>query len=177
MGTSNSSGLDVKRLILVPALIALAVTIVRLVGELSGGPAALFNSEAGGPGALVGIVWLIPIFGIYFAVKLVRGGHGPNSAGKTIGVALLALLAVVVIAVPVIAFTGDPAASVSLGEAIVQQLGIAVASVVAIFILRKVWPAFFQTMLAYAFASGGDFFGGIAAAVLRSKAREVAQTT
>ncbi len=42
MGTSVS-GLNVKRLIMVPALIALAVTIVRLVGEISGGPSSLFN--------------------------------------------------------------------------------------------------------------------------------------
>ncbi len=39
---------NVKRLIMVPALIALAITIVRLVGELDGGSSVLFNREAGG---------------------------------------------------------------------------------------------------------------------------------
>ncbi len=60
----SSSGLNVKKLIMVPALIALAITMVRLVGELGSGPAALFSSDAGGGGALIGIVWLIPIFGV-----------------------------------------------------------------------------------------------------------------
>ena len=43
--------------------------------------------------------------------------------------------------------------SVSFGGAIAQQLGFVAASVVALWILRSVWPAFFQTMLSYAFAS------------------------
>ncbi len=149
MGTSVS-GLNVKRLIMVPALIALAVTIVRLVGEVSGGPSILFNRAAGGGGALVGIVWLIPIFGIYFGVKLVRGGFAPESAGKVIGFAVLGLLAAVVI---VLTLTGDPNVNVSFAGAILQQLVWAVASLVAVLILRKVWPAFFRIMLCYAFAS------------------------
>ncbi len=149
MGTSVS-GFNVKRLIMVPALIALAVTIVRLVGEVSGGPSILFNRAAGGGGALVGIVWLIPIFGIYFGVKLVRGGFAPESAGKVIGFAVLGLLAAVVI---VLTLTGDPNVNVSFAGAILQQLVWAVASLVAVLILRKVWPAFFRIMLCYAFAS------------------------
>ena len=87
--------MNVKRLILVPALITLAVTIVRLVGEIAGGPASLFNSAAGGGGALVGIVWLIPIFGIYFGCKLVRGDLAPQSVGKVIGFAVLGLVVAV----------------------------------------------------------------------------------
>jgi len=144
---------NVKGLIMVPALIALAITIVRLVGELAGGSSVLFNREAGGGGALVGIVWLVPIFGVYFAIKLVRQGSGPESAGKVIVLAVLGLVAAVAIVLPVILITGDPNVSVSLGGAIGQQLGIAIASIVAVLILRKGWPAFFQTMLSYAFAS------------------------
>ena len=147
---TSVSGLNVKRLIMVPALIALAVTIVRLVGEISGGPSSLFNRAAGGGGALVGIVWLIPIFGIYFGVKLVRGGFAPESAGKVIGFAVLGLLAAVVI---VLTLTGNPNVNVSFAGAILQQLVWAVASLVAVLILRKVWPAFFRIMLCYAFAS------------------------
>lgn len=150
---ASTSDLSVKPLILGPALIALAVTIIRLMGEVSGGPSALFNREAGGQGVLVGIVWLIPIFGIYFAVKLVRCGRAPESAGKVIGFAVLAMIAAVAVMLPVIFVTGDPSVKVSLGGAVVQQLGFVVASLVAVLILRKVWPAFFRTMLSYAFAS------------------------
>ncbi len=150
---TSSSGLNVKRLVMVPALIALAVTIARLVGELGGGPSALFNREAGGQGALVGIVWLIPIFGIYFAVKLARSGHAPESAGRVIGFSVLGLVAAIAMSIAVVALTGNPDVSVSFGGAIAQQLGFVAASVVALWILRSVWPAFFQTMLSYAFAS------------------------
>ena len=53
----------IGKLILVPAVITLAVTLLRLVGELQGWSPALFNREGGGRGALVGIVWLIPVLG------------------------------------------------------------------------------------------------------------------
>ena len=148
-----TSGSNLRELIRIPALIALVVTLARLVGELSGGPAMLFNSEPGGPGALVGIVWLVPIFGIYFSLKLARSGHAPQSAGKVIGFSVLALLAAIAIIIPVLTLTGDPNVSVSLGGAVGQQLGFAVASIVALLILRRVWVPFFQTMLSYAFAS------------------------
>ncbi len=152
METSHSD-LNVKKLIMVPALIALAITLVRLVGELAGGPPLLFNREAGGGGALIGIVWLVPIFGVYFAVKLVRQGFGPASAGRVIGLAVGGLVIGGVAILLAFALTGDPNVSVSFGGAIGFQLGITIASLVVVLILRKGWPAFFQTMLSYAFAS------------------------
>ena len=148
-----NSDVSVRQLILVPALIALSITVIRLVGELGGGPSVLFNTAAGGAGALVGIVWLVPIFGGYFAVKLARGGHGPESAGKVVGYSLLGLLTFAVIMGLTVALTGDPNVSVSPSGAVFQQLGIGVGALVAILIQRKVWPSFFRTMLAYAFAS------------------------
>ena len=69
----------VKDLILMPVLITLAVSLIRLIGELAHGPEILFGRAAGGGGALVGIVWLVPIFGVYFAVKQVRRGAGPSN--------------------------------------------------------------------------------------------------
>ena len=152
METSHS-GPNVKRLIMVPALIALAITIIRLVGELAGGSSTLFNREAGGGGALVGIVWLVPIVGVYFAVKLVRQGLGPASAGKVVVLAVAGLVIAGVATGLIFSFFGDPNVSVSFGGAIGQQLGIAIVSLVVVLILRKGWPAFFQTMLSYAFAS------------------------
>jgi hypothetical protein len=58
------------KLILIPALITLGITLLRLGGEFLDLPAWLANKNAGGPGALIGISWLPPIFGIYFANKL-----------------------------------------------------------------------------------------------------------
>jgi len=85
--------ISIRRLIIVPAVITLAVTLLRLVGELQHWSPTLFSREAGGAGAIVGIVWLVPIFGIYFAIRLNQAGHGPTTRGRAIGFAVVALLA------------------------------------------------------------------------------------
>src|SRR5438094_4381615 len=90
MTTDGSEGLSLKSLILMPALITLAVTILRLVGELQGWSPRLFSRQAGGAGAIVGIVWLVPIFGAYFAAKLAKAGATPG-AGRVIGYSALAI--------------------------------------------------------------------------------------
>lgn len=89
--------LSIRRLIVVPAIISLAVTLLRLVGELQHWSPKFFSREAGGAGAVVGIVWLVPIFGIYFAIRLNQAAHGPISRGRAIGFAVAALLAEVVL--------------------------------------------------------------------------------
>src|SRR5262249_54704942 len=81
------------QMIVVPALISLAITLLRLVGELQHWSPALFSAQPGGGGALVGISWLIPVFGIYFALKLAARGEGPASIGKALGLALGAVAA------------------------------------------------------------------------------------
>jgi hypothetical protein len=63
------------KLIFIPALITLAITLLRLGAELLDLPAWLANRHAGGVGALIGISWLPPIFGIYFGFKL-AGAQG-----------------------------------------------------------------------------------------------------
>ena len=52
-----TSSLNIKKLILVPAIISLVITLVRLIGELSDGLPLLFNKASGGAGALIGIAW------------------------------------------------------------------------------------------------------------------------
>ena len=47
------------------------VTIVRLLAEFGNLPAWLASKESGGGGAVIGIVWLVPIFAVYFATKLI----------------------------------------------------------------------------------------------------------
>lgn len=96
--SSNGPG-SVKDMILVPAVITLAVTVLRLVGELNGWSPALFNPEAGGGGAIVGIVWLVPIFGVYFALKLASSGSAPASAGRALAYAAGGLAAAAAIMV------------------------------------------------------------------------------
>ena len=77
------------RLVIVPVLISLVVTLWRLTGELLSWSTFFFNPEAGGVGAVIGITWLAPIFGIYFALHLAKNGDGPSSWGRAIGFAAI----------------------------------------------------------------------------------------
>lgn len=74
----DSSRVTARRLVWVPAIITLAVTLLRLVGEIRDWDRELFSREPGGNGAIIGIVWLVPIFGAYFGYRLARGGRGPR---------------------------------------------------------------------------------------------------
>jgi hypothetical protein len=90
MTDTSGSRINILQLILIPSLITLGVTLLRLVGELQHWPTSLFNRDAGGGGAIIGITWLALVFGAYFAVKLARAGE-TASAGRVIGFALLGL--------------------------------------------------------------------------------------
>jgi hypothetical protein len=96
MSSANSNnGLAITKLILVPAIITLAITLLRLVGELEHWSETLFSRQPGGGFSLVGISWIAPIFGIYFAIKLAHSGEGPKSAGMAVLWSILGLLPVV----------------------------------------------------------------------------------
>ncbi|MFY9555923.1 MAG: hypothetical protein WAV47_14535 [Blastocatellia bacterium] len=91
MTETSGSRVNIIQLILIPSVITLAVTLLRLVGELQHWPTALFNPSAGGGGSIIGITWLVLVFGAYFALKLARAGETPPSAWRVIGYALLGL--------------------------------------------------------------------------------------
>ena len=132
------------RLILVPALITLAVTLLRLVGELSRWSPSLFNREPGGPGALVGIVWLVPVFGIYFALRLARAGERPPGVGRAL--AWSGLTFVVTTALTFGAFAVFPSP--------VMQLAVfTLLSWLAVAVARRGWPALWRVLLAYGLAA------------------------
>lgn len=81
--------LRLRSLVLVPAAITLVVTIVRLVGELNGwAPVAFGKPEAGGGQALLGISWLIFVFGLWFGIRLQRAGQGVASPGRALLITL-----------------------------------------------------------------------------------------
>src|ERR1700754_2159885 len=89
------------RLILIPGSLALAVTLLRLTGELQRWSPRWFDTEGGGvtPSGVswvIGITWLALPFGVYFAMRLIAAGQGPASATRAIvyaasGVLILAL--------------------------------------------------------------------------------------
>jgi len=86
----SANRLCILRLVLVPGLITLAVTVLRLVGELQRWSETWFNRSMGW--SVVGITWLAPVFGVYFALKLAKTGAGPKSFPRTIGYSLLGVL-------------------------------------------------------------------------------------
>jgi hypothetical protein len=130
-------------MILVPAVITLAVTILRLEGELQHWLKLFFNPAAGGGAALFGIAWLPFIFRPYFAVKLAGSGQGPTSGGKAIGFAVAALL--LTFLGGFVAFQGPPGSS-----KIWPATLIIVMASAAVFLG---WPALAKSLLAYGYAA------------------------
>jgi hypothetical protein len=134
------------RLILVPAVITLAVTLLRLIGELQEWSPVLFNREAGGGGALVGIVWLVPIFGIYFALKLAGQGEGPVKIARAFTLVLVAFVLLPASAAVTQAAGMDP-------NSLVTFLFFVVVAVVAVLVAMKAWPELWRVLLAYGLAA------------------------
>jgi hypothetical protein len=142
----DKDAVPVRQLVLVPAVITLAVTLLRLVGELQGWSPALFSRQAGGGGAVVGIAWLVPIFGAWFGWKLARAGSGPSGMGRATGLTLLGLA--------VVPLAGFLAAKAGVPQQSLTTLWIfVVASIVGVAIALQAWPALDRALLGYGFAA------------------------
>jgi hypothetical protein len=136
--------LSLRGLILVPAIVTLGVTLLRLMGELLRWSPALFNREAGGGGALIGIVWLIPVVGILFGLRLAWAGQAPASVGKALGWAALAFVLNTALATGSFALVPSP----------VGQLAIfGIGSWLAILLARRGWQDLWRVLLAYGMAA------------------------
>jgi len=136
--------LSIRRLIVVPAVITLAVTLLRLVGELQHWSPKLFSREAGGAGAIVGIVWLVPIFGIYFAIRLNQAGHGPTRRGRAIGFAVAALLAEAALVFAISSLSPNIVATIVL---------VNLASFIPLWIAYRGWPELGKVEAIYGLAA------------------------
>ncbi len=152
------SASQIGKLILVPAVITLAVTLLRLVGELQGWSPALFNrgDRAWSP-SLVGIVWLVPVFGAWFGWKLTRAGSGPRSLGRAFGLTLASLAVL-----PIFSFLAPKAGilterlwrpNVPLTESFTILSVFAAFAIVGLAISILAWPALGRTLLAYGLAA------------------------
>ncbi len=132
------------RLIFIPSVITLAITLLRLIGELQNWPTALFSREAGGGLAIIGIWWLTFIFGVYFALKLSEAGEGAENRGRAVRLSIIGLVlfaaGIVVVAVPQINTT-------------IKIIVALVLAVLAIGLQYSGWPKLFNVLLAYAFAA------------------------
>jgi len=142
---SDEAPVSTGKLVLVPAVITLGVTLLRLFGELQGWSPRLFSREAGGGFALVGISWLAPIFGAWFGWRIAQGGTVPRF-GRALGLVLVAL-----VLMPVLGFAASAAglAGVSFGTFALYVVGAIVGAALGF----RAWPALGRTLLAYAFAA------------------------
>jgi hypothetical protein len=143
--TTSTKPVNTFSLIAIPALITLAITLLRLMGELQGWSKVWFNSDAGGPGALIGIVWLVPILAIYFAIKLSNAGEGVSKPGRAMMFSALGIA--IVIAGFMLSF------AISKPGRLPAQVALGVAAIVATVLQRNAWPALFKTLLAYGYAA------------------------
>jgi hypothetical protein len=141
---AETKSISTLRLIFIPSIITLAITLLRLIGELQHWPTALFNPAAGGGGAVIGISWLPLIFGVYFALKLSEAGQGPETSGRAIRLSIIGLVLFiaggVIVALP------------QLNTLVKIVLGIVLA-VLAIGLQYTGWPRLFNVLLAYAYAA------------------------
>jgi hypothetical protein len=142
--TNSTSQPSIGRMILVPAIITLAITILRLVGELNQWTPILFGREAGGGGAIVGISWLPLILGPYFALKLARAGQHPAGIGRAIGLSVGGLL--LFFLASWLAFASPLSIPVRMPLGFVLMIVAAAMPVVG-------WPALGKTLIAYGYAA------------------------
>jgi hypothetical protein len=121
-------------------VVTLAITALRLTGELLDWTPAFFNRSVGGGGAIVGIIWLVPIFGAYFGYRLASQPLGPPAIGRALGWDLAAMA--VLASFLALGFS-RPTASVS------QFLAIGVGCWAAIAVAWRGWPLLVATLLRY----------------------------
>jgi hypothetical protein len=142
---AGDNKISISRLIAVPALITLAVTLLRLVGELEHWGKLGFNNAVGGGGALVGISWLPFIFGPYFAVKLANRGERWSSGKRAWGYWGLGFV--------ILFASGALMALVASKNLHALEIAGYAGMLVAAFVMTVGWRELGRTLIAYAFAA------------------------
>lgn len=129
------------RPLLLAALITLGVTAVRVVGELRGWGALWFGGSSAGAGAVVGIVWLVPLFGFWFGRRLQQTGRGPTSMRRATVAPLVGVLGAIGVTAASLTF-------LQLEKTTIFEV-ITIAWPVAGLGALYGWPRLFGTNLAY----------------------------
>jgi hypothetical protein len=140
MSPTSLAGSELRSLVLMPALITLAVTLLRLAGELLRWSERFFSRAAGGAFAPVGIVWLVPIFGVAFGLRLARAGHPAPRTSRAILAGILGVLALPLLVTLWARLGLSPVA---------QVLAFCAGYAVVAWFVAKSWPALANTLFAY----------------------------
>jgi hypothetical protein len=121
--------------------LTLAITVLRVVGEVNQWAPLLFARNAGGGGGLVGIGWLIPIVGFWFGRVLAVNGHGVPDRGRALGRCGLGVLGVAIVFA-----LGRLVLPVTVGTFVFVIGALPVCAVAAF----AAWPALARVLFAYA---------------------------
>lgn len=139
----------IPRLIWMPSVISLGITLLRLIGERQRWSYTWFNPTSlgilpSGTSWVIDVSWLALPFGAYFAWKLAAAGHAPESLFKAyfcVGSGLLVIIALFFLTpkVPV----GFPYIFAFIWA------GMAIAGIIQMY----AWSELFNTLFAYALAT------------------------
>ena len=132
------------RLVFAPAIITLAVTLLRLAGELNHWSETFFTRSMGA--SLVGITWLAPVVGIYLALKLARSGAGPKLFLSSVGYSLLGVIILLVCAFAPSVLTIQH----GFHDRLIYGWSF---FMVAALVTRRGWPRLFKSLLIYGLAA------------------------
>ena len=136
------SPFSIFRIVLVPTLITLGVTLLRLTGELRGWPSPWFDKDNG----LVGITQVLPaLFGFYFGWRLWAEGQRVERVGRAFALGLLGVALNEVVEGAVY-----PHLNISLFTMLLMLWAVAVVSA---FLQYLAWPALFKAMIFYGFGA------------------------
>jgi hypothetical protein len=139
MSKGNGPPFSIPRLVIVPTLLTLGVTLLRLAGELRGWPGPWFDKSSG----LVGITWVLPpVFGFYFAWKLWCQGENIARVDRAIVLGVLGVVLNQLVEATVFEY-----AHISIYSMLAILWAVAVISA---YLQYLAWPALFRTLIAYA---------------------------
>jgi hypothetical protein len=139
------------RLILVPSIVTLLVSVARLVGELQG----WVTDQSGGAAHVLGITWLVFVFGAWFGWQLLRRGAGPRQSRPFL---TMLVLAMAMAGTGIWQFSGidrqavDDTAYQALRAAVVVIVGVSLAAMLLTF---TVWGRLAWTLLCYGLLARG----------------------
>jgi hypothetical protein len=146
--STNGPAPGVWKLVKGPAIITLVVSLVRLIGELLELSPALFSAAPGGGGALVGITWLVLVFGFYFGWRLARTDGAPAVPGWSLLTIFVGLVGAMILFMVTVGppEEGEPFDPNSFW---LFSAGAWLCSLATLF----TWPALFRTLLVYGLAA------------------------
>lgn len=133
----------VGALVFVPVVVSWLVTATRVVGECRGLGAPWVSSAPGGGNAVLGVVWLVPLFGAWFGWRLGR----TTRPWRALALHLLASA----LYVGGFQVAGRVDGSTAIGLTM-QILTMGAVSVVVALLAWLAWPRMFVVSMVYAFA-------------------------